>query len=412
MVNKYLEKIGFENSLINETPVQGLNAVVVIPAFNEPYLIKTLQSLEACDSPEKPIEIIVVFNHPEDASNQIKKQSQDYYKKALEFSKSEGLKFRYLILDAFDLPKKTAGVGLARKTGMDQAVSRLGNHSDGLIIALDADCTVAPNYLVAIEEHFEKHNNSPGSSVYFEHPLKPENNDLALGIVQYELHLRYYNQLIKYTGHPYAYHTVGSSMVVRSWAYQKQGGMNKRKAGEDFYFLQKIIQLGNFSEIKNTCVYPSPRVSDRVPFGTGKAQGDWIENNKKQYLTYHPESVMVLKSLFDSVYEKGKGLATLPLETIPSQIIEFAGEKQWQLKTHEIDKNTSNNEAFIKRFFAWFNLFMVMRFVHYYRDNYQENIPVTEATKQLLETLGMGYNLSESMTLLQIFRKIEKMQIT
>jgi glycosyltransferase involved in cell wall biosynthesis len=408
MTSKYLKRAGFEHQIVNQPVVSGLNAILVIPAFNEPNLIKTLQSIEDCKAPKHPIEVIVVFNHSVNSSSIIKEKSLAYYKEALEFSQKEDLKFRYLIIKAFDLPQKTAGVGLARKIGMDEAVFRLGKHSDGLIIALDADCIVAPDYLVAIEQHFDQNKNSPGASIHYEHPLIDSNNEIALGIIQYELHLRYYNQLVKYTGHPYAFHTVGSSMVVRSWAYQKQGGMNKRKAGEDFYFLQKIIQLGNFTEIKSTCVYPSPRISDRVPFGTGKAQGDWINNSKKEFLTYHPNAGLILKMLFDLVDENGKGLVTLPVDQLPDQVIMFIGKKQWQIKINEIDKNTSNDQAFIKRFFSWFNLFLVMQFAHFYRDNYEGNIPVSIAAGMLLEILGQQSEIIDAKKLLEEFRRIEK----
>ena len=92
----------------------------------------------------------------------------------------------------------------------------------------------------------------------------------------YELHLRYLNLFSRFTGFPYAYHTIGSCFGVRAETYASQGGMNKRKAGEDFYFLHKIIPLGEFREINNTCVIPSPRESDRVPFGTGAAIGKYL----------------------------------------------------------------------------------------------------------------------------------------
>ena len=408
MVNKYLGKHAYKSPSFLKSETSDVRSIVVIPSFNEPDLLKTLCSIEACKSPKQPVEIIVVFNHAENESDSIKKQNLKYYKEAIEFSKRDDLKFRYLMLEAFDLPQKVAGVGLARKIGMDEAVFRLGNRSDGLIICLDADCTVASNYLVAIEQHFEKYKNSPGASVYFEHLLQSTISHLELGIIQYELHLRYYNQLLKYTRHPFAFHTVGSCMVVRSGAYQKQGGMNKRKAGEDFYFLQKIIQLGDFTEIKNTCVYPSSRVSDRVPFGTGKAQGDWISHHKKQRLTYHPEAGMVLKSLFGIVTQHGKRLSGLPVKDLPESIINFLGEEQWNIRIAEIDKNTANDQAFIKRFFAWFNLFMVMRFVHYYRDNYKGNIPVTEASSNLYLLLKKQRITVNALDLLLEFRSIER----
>ena len=408
MINKYLIKFGYRPISVKDPVEIGLNMVVVIPAFNEPDLLKTLQSIEKCRPPKNPIEIIVVFNHSENATSAIKNQNIKYYNQAVKFIKYEKLKYKYYFIEAFDLPAKIAGVGLARKIGMDEAIYRLGKNIDGLIVCLDGDCSVASNYLVSIEKHFQYNKNATGASIYFEHPLQYFDKDLAKGIVEYELHLRYYNQLIKYTGHPFAFHTVGSSMVVRSWAYQKQGGMNKRKAGEDFYFLQKIMLLDHFSEIRSTCVYPSPRISDRVPFGTGKAQGDWVEQEKEQFLTYHPDVVMVLRSLFDLVAEKGNKLVETTISELPEQIIDFIGWNEWELKMKELSRNTTNDKAFVKRFFAWFNLFMILRFVHFYRDNYKGNIPVTDAAEKLMVILDQKSGSMETKMLLQKFREIEK----
>ena len=58
-------------------------------------------------------------------------------------------------------------------------------------------------------------------------------------------------------------------------------------AGEDFYLLQQLSKTGcKISMIEKAFVYPSDRHSERVPFGTGKAVGDIIENGNWQ--TYHP----------------------------------------------------------------------------------------------------------------------------
>lgn len=89
--------------------------------------------------------------------------------------------------------------------------------------------------------------------------------------MKYELYLRYYRLALEYTGHPHAYHCIGSAFAVRTLDYVAQGGMNKRQAGEDFYFLQKLIATGRYATLQSTQVYPSPRFSGRTPFGTGQA---------------------------------------------------------------------------------------------------------------------------------------------
>ena len=77
------------------------------------------------------------------------------------------------ILEHLELPARDAGVGLARKLGMDEAVARLAaaRRPRGIIVGLDADCRVDADYLTALHEHFRRHPDSPGCSVYFEHPL-------------------------------------------------------------------------------------------------------------------------------------------------------------------------------------------------------------------------------------------------
>lgn len=53
------------------------------------------------------------------------------------------------------MPAKKAGVGLARKIGMDEAAFRLNSiNQDGVILCFDADSQCQPNYLKEIESHF------------------------------------------------------------------------------------------------------------------------------------------------------------------------------------------------------------------------------------------------------------------
>ncbi len=51
---------------------------------------------------------------------------------------------------------------------------------------------------------------------------------------------------IEVCGVSHAYHTIGSSMAVRCSAYAKIGGMNRRKAGEDFIFYTNLYPRVDF----------------------------------------------------------------------------------------------------------------------------------------------------------------------
>ena len=50
------------SQFIKVKPNDDLFLIIVIPCFNEPYLIKTLESIWICDRPNCSVEIIVVIN--------------------------------------------------------------------------------------------------------------------------------------------------------------------------------------------------------------------------------------------------------------------------------------------------------------------------------------------------------------
>ncbi len=363
----YFERFGFCGSQVNEPPSGKLGIVVVVPCFDEPDIVGALESLRDCEPPGRDVEVIVVVNSAVDATNKVKERNRRSVEQAREFG---------YVIHCPNLPPKHAGVGLARKIGMDEALRRLG---DGIIVNFDADCRCDPNYLRAIEEHFLQHPQTPGCSIYFEHP--PGDADL------YELHLRYYVQGLRYAGHPYAFHTIGSSMAVRSRVYMEQGGMNKRKAGEDFYFLQKVIALGNYTDLLTTCVIPSQRESHRVPFGTGRAVGDQLRG--KPALTYPFEAFEDLKQFFADV------------EHPPVAMKLFLETHEFAQKLKEMRANTESDEAFRKRFFRWFNGFMAMKYIHYARDHHYGGRPVTNEPKRLP-------GMADAANLLAAYRSLQR----
>jgi len=104
---------------------------------------------------------------------------------------------------------------------------------------------------------------------------------------------------LDFAGFPDSIYTIGSAFAVRAEAYVKQGGMNRRQAGEDFYFLNKLTKLGTVAEINDAFVFPSARVSDRVPFGTGAAMTKWMNEDEDLTKTYNFAAFQDLKRLFD-----------------------------------------------------------------------------------------------------------------
>lgn len=323
------------------------------------------------------VEVIVIINYPESADTELVMRSHALQAALNGFCAThsdDNLNF-FVHLEVLDDSK--AGVGLARKIGMDEAVRRFEYlKRDGLIVNLDADCTVESNYFQAIDESFRHHIDMWAAGIYFEHPIIAHQD----AIVDYELHLRYFIEAQRFVKLPFAFQTVGSCMAVRSSAYQKLGGMNVRKAGEDFYFLHKFSDINRFVEINSTTVFPSARVSTRVPFGTGRALKSRLEGTAQ--LTYNLKSFYQLLPLLDLLpHLYSDHVHSHSLDTLPEVIRQFLLENQGFTKIEEIKRETAQYETFVNRFFQWFNAFRLMKYLHFARTYFPDRPVVVEANQ-------------------------------
>ena len=412
----YFRRFGFCDRQIATQPEPDLGIVVVIPCFNEPDLIGSLESLWHCERPECSVEVLVIVNSPAGCGEEIQSQNQATLKIAAQWmAQHRHPRLAFHMLHFPGLPAKQAGVGLARKIGMDEALRRFDDvgRTEGIIVGYDADCRSETNYLTALERHFQENPHSPGCSIYFEHPLRgPLSPQVYGAIAAYELHLRYYVQALRHAGFPHAHHTLGSCMAVRADAYRKQGGMNRRKAGEDFYFSHKIIPLGGFTDLTSTTVYPSPRPSDRVPFGTGKAVGDILSG--RQIKTYPLDAFLDLKQLVQRVsemYRGGKDCSSEQLAALPLSVHGFLAKQQFAEGLAEICENTSSEAAFRKRFFRRFDGFRAMKFVHHARDCFYGEGEVEEQAARLLATKNGGQSRGNDLSdLLKIYRGLDRLR--
>jgi glycosyltransferase involved in cell wall biosynthesis len=383
----YFDRFGFASHLpplIAEPPHPQLGLIIVIPCFNEPDLLASLNSLWRCDRPKCAVEIIVVSNSSETSPPEIVEQNRRTLAEAELWAREDcDRNFRIHFLHTPNLPRKHAGVGLARKIGMDEALHRLDqlNQLDAPIVCFDADSTCDPSYLTEIETYFSTRPKSPGCSIYFEHPLEgPEPSEIYEAITLYELHLRYYVHALRFAGFPHAFHTVGSSIAVRAEAYMRQGGMNKRQAGEDFYFLYKIIPLGHFGEINTTRVIPSPRPSDRVPFGTGRAVRDYLTTRK--FETYPLQAFHDLKQFLSNI--DTLRTSNDPLAELASPLQRFLTTQNIIATLAEIRAHTTTPETFRARFFRWFDGFVAMKYIHHARDTTYGSAEIIDAARELI----------------------------
>lgn len=400
------------------TDKEGLNGMVIcIPVFAEPALISTLESLLACDLPLVHVEVILLFNKSvrmTDEESVVHKQTWNECLLWIDHHTGSSIRFKSVQLDLFPDPK--GGVGWARKVVMDEAARRLGEQ--GIILCLDADCLVAKNYLKEVHDYFQRHPLCMAVSIYYEHNLTTLDPVVRSCIVQYELHLRYLVHVIRWTGHPFAFQTVGSAMAVRRSAYLAQGGMNTRQAGEDFYFLQKFIELNSLSEVNGTTVYPSARISNRVPFGTGKAMqkllsesAEWFTTSFEIFRLIRPllqNAVLIRTFLLEEInsdpYRQLQEKMNLSQDIIPFlESIEFISH------CRKILEHTNNPASFSQRFFRYFNAFMMIRYMHFMRDRLYPDVPVVIACQELANEINMTTQQEEDPEqLLYLFRKLDK----
>jgi hypothetical protein len=376
--------------------VEKLGLVITIPCFNEPELIKTLDALYQCHPTSNPVEILILINQPADPDPGTREQNERSNNDAVVWiEKNSTITRKFHVIFVKDLPEKHFGVGLARKIVMDEAVRRLArsNSGDGIVVGMDADSLCDPDYLLEIERFFSEHPLTTGATIYFEHPLSGKaKKDHHIGIASYELHLRYIIRALRYARFPYAFHTLGSSMAVKGSVYVKQGGMNKRKAGEDFHFLHKIIPLGNFGEINTTRVIPSSRVSSRVPFGTGKAMMKWINSNSTEFKTYNPFIFEELHTLFSGIDHMTKA-EDPEIESyycnLSTNLKKFIMQDEWMEKIQRLQKESTSVHIFRFKFFQWMNGLETLKYIHFARDEMYDNVPVSEAYKWLKTKIGI-----------------------
>ena len=402
VINRYLEKHGIEINVPLMPLDQDTEIIVVVPVHNEskflPYLF---ESLSFTADPGCHTRFIFVVNDSIDSDLNAKRSNDQCIKQLNEFHTTDHMSIS--VIEVRDISSKHAGVGLARKTGMDVAAELfMETDFDGLIVCLDADCTVAQNYLSALRKGMNDFPKALGFAIHFEHPLDGQNKER---IIEYELHLRYFIDIQKRIGLPYAIQTVGSSMAVRASAYASYGGMNKRQAGEDFYFLQKFISVGGVVELNTTCVFPSDRSSDRVPFGTGKAISDMLERGEGFY-TYQIESFSIISEFIEAVKINCSPLQISQIEnSIKPVLLNYLKTINWKEKLIEIESNTKGKAAFLKRFFQWFNAFMLMKCLHYLRDNGYPNKPVGEVVEAYLST-ALKHKVLEKHDMLRYMREL------
>jgi len=414
-VLSYLNKHLIKNYEIEWQKKTAINNVIVIPAIAEYDNIKVLlKSLSENDKAFFPSSLILfVINNSPVSSDEIKNdnlKSLNLLRSIINANDDGGFSREIInsglqigLIDASsegkELNPKKAGVGLARKIGMDHSLTIFNYSKDTikLIICLDADCTVSKTYLTNIINDFNK-NDLSVAVVNFEHPIDVTDNYNA-AIICYEIFLRYYVTGLIFAGSDYAFHSIGSTMMCDHNAYIKIGGMNKRKAAEDFYFLEKLAKIYPISNIYSATVYPSKRSSWRVPFGTGQRVTIFLSKSQDEYLLFDPAVFRILKEwleIYNSDVISDPQEILNQAKIIHTELYNFLLQNNYPKQWEKILSNTKSRRQLTHQRKIWFDGFKTLKLIHHLRDTAYPRLNMFDALDMLFIKLGINKSIDRN----------------
>lgn len=363
VLKKRLEKYLRSRAVRGPWQIQGnsrqdFKAAIIIPALAErASLQKTLASLVS-NPPftlRQTLVVVVVNNRSLCPDHQF--QDNQKTLRWLQTNSFSALNLAWVDASSsgFELPHKD-GVGLARKIGFDLALARLDWLQNPLLISLDADTLVDENYLPAILDHFSE-KSSGGATLPFHHQSAPDLSQ-EQAIRYYELYLRTYLFGLQQAGSPYAYHSIGSAFACCAADYLAVGGMSRRQAGEDFYFLQQLAKHSGVEMLSGTLVQPSPRFSSRVSFGTGKAVQAQVEQ-QRQLFHFCPAAAFSVLRLWLQLIETSSGLRAedilLQADGLSGRLGDFLRELGFGESWVKLQLNYADEKQRCQAFHCWFD---------------------------------------------------------
>lgn len=263
------------------------------------------------------------------------------------------------------LPAKQ-GVGLARKIGCDFALQLIRHNkmTSQWLHCSDADATLPVDYFaipkteaIAVTYDF-KHR-------FLKAVKSPSEQALEQASFYYEQRLRYYQRGLAYAGSPYAFYTIGSALAFRWEAYCQVRGFPRRAAGEDFYLMNKLAKLGEVEQLPQRITL-KPRLSARVPFGTGPATRALLANAPRQ--DYNPKNFVALKCWLQQlpkICDRLINTATVDYGELPETTIQaLTALKIDALWQHILQQNINTQQA-VHAAHQWFDGFKTLKFIHH-----------------------------------------------
>jgi len=362
---KYLKTKSFiKHAKTQQVPLkETYQKFIVIPCYNEyNYIFKTLKSInkQHINYLNNTL-VIIVINNSDRASYQIKNNNKLTYSSLMK----KKYTFEVIIIDCFSknnmFNKKIAGVGAARKTGLDFALQYAKN--DSLLCSLDADTIVSEYYLSTINKVFIK-NKINSATVNFAHQSS-KNAIINEGIKKYEIILKEVARSIKRAGSPYGYVSLGSTIICNVKAYIACGGMSKKKATEDFYFLQALSKYSPIFTIDKVLVFPSSRDTHRVYLGTGFRMQEYKSTKQFTNLVFSSKSFKFLKEIItiaNITWDKNFTIFQKHiLKKLNKKVLDFLILKDIKNVWNKFQDNSKTQKQFMVFFHQWFDALMIIQ---------------------------------------------------
>ena len=340
---------------------------IIIPSYSENlYIHDTLYSITIQDKQLlSQTLVVIVINNCKNDSKAIKDNNRNTHIKLL----NEHYIFEMIVIDCFSnqhaLSKNQAGVGGARKIGYDYCIRYAKKSS--LFFSLDADTLIHKNYLFKIVKEY-KTKTFHSAVVNFQHQPN-DNPKIQQAIIEYEKLLKNIALNIRATGSPYGFVSMGSTIICTTKAYIAVGGMPRKKATEDFYFLQQLAKFSYIHIIDTVLVYPSSRAETRVYLGTGFRMSNIKKGGLFKDLYINPQAYIVLKNFFKIIENKGDCAIPEIISAVGknnSKLYGYLEKENFANAFEKIQNNSINKQQLLNQFYTWFDNFRTYKFLKLY----------------------------------------------
>lgn len=369
-LSSYLSKKGISGPWKIEPELTKIyHQIIVVPSYAERFTLPELLGSIGRQSKEllKNTVVIVVVNNGESAPMKDKENN----KLTIEFLKNTKFPFDLRWVDAttdnYMLPEKTAGVGIARKIGLDLALSFA--EPDTLLFSTDADCTLENDYLSYILNDYHTYNwLAAVVGFYHRRTSDPIIND---AITKYENFLVMTAEKLEDAGSIFGYPSVGSTMISTAMTYASVGGMSRKKATEDFYFLQECAKFCGVKWIKKVLVHPSARSENRVYLGTGFRMSQAKNGLDLSTLQFNHSAFAILKIwLRLGTTSKSRDIQSVFTDCgkIHPDLVPFLKKEKIEGVWDGLQLSSPSDKHFKMQFHRWFDGFKTIRFLKYFSE--------------------------------------------